>query len=309
MRTNRLTILVIGLLFTSIFAATVSAQTVTVGVSKGETFDYSYSIIWTSTDPSATPPSDLVEYNNTQKFQFKINDISGPTLNVDVIRLFNNGSQKVESGTINVENGLVTVPYGFLIVGANLAKGQQVYPNGGHQTITDTVTRSYPNGQRETNVISGQDSEQKTVIYFDKIKGITVDYSYTIYETSGSYSIVSTEQLINTNSDVWTASTSIQTPTPTTPSSTSTPTNGGTNSPQGTSTVPSSDGARTPNASGDDITGTVLDAPSGILIAAIIAAVILAGLAVALVVFRKRRVRKVKEKPEENDFDLSCWGL
>ena len=58
-------------------------------------------------------------------------------------------------------------------------------------------------GQRETNVMSGGDSSDRTTIYFDKIKGIAVDYSYEIQETSGDYTIVSTERLTNTNSDVW----------------------------------------------------------------------------------------------------------
>ena len=37
----------------------------------------------------------------------------------------------------------------------------------------------------------------------DKMKGIAVDYSYEIRETSGDFTIVSTERLTNTNSDVW----------------------------------------------------------------------------------------------------------
>ena len=78
-----------------------------------------------------------------------------------------------------------------------------MYPTGGHQVITDTVMRSYASGQRETNVISGEDSSEKTTIDFDKIKGVAVDYSYEIQETSGDYTIVSTESLTNTNSDAW----------------------------------------------------------------------------------------------------------
>ena len=146
MKNKMISLIIIVLLSSSMFLAatrTASAQTVVPGVSKGEIFDYSYSLIWTSTDPSATPPSDLVEYNNTQKIEFKITDVSGSEISVDFIRIFNNGTQTVQSGSINVESGTVTVPYGFLIVGANLNKNQQVYPTGGHQVITDTVMRSY----------------------------------------------------------------------------------------------------------------------------------------------------------------------
>jgi hypothetical protein len=204
---NKLVSLTIILLLSSVIflAATsvASAQSVMAGVSKGETFDYSYNLIWTSTDPSATPPNDLVEFNNTQKIQFKITDVDGPDISVDFIRLFNNGTQTVESGSINIESGTVSVPYGFLIVGANLNKNQQVYPTGGHQVITDTVTRSFAGVQRETNVISGEDSSQKTTIDFDRSKGVALDYSFEIRETSGNYNIVSTETLTSTNSNNW----------------------------------------------------------------------------------------------------------
>jgi hypothetical protein len=207
MKNKLISLIIIVLIGSSIFLATTrtaSGQTVVAGVSKDETFDYSYSLIWTSTDPSATPPSDLVEYNNTQNIEFKVTDVSGAIISVDFIRTFTNGTLAIQSGTINIESGTVTVPYGFLIVGANLNKNQQVYPTGGHQTITDTITRSYLSGvQRETNVMSSDVSSEKTTIDFDKIKGIAVDYSYEIQETSGNYNIVSTETLTNTNSNVW----------------------------------------------------------------------------------------------------------
>jgi hypothetical protein len=204
---NKLISLTIMMLLTSaIFLATTSiasAQSVVAGVSIGETFDYSYSLIWTSTDPSATPPNDLVEYNNTQKIQFKITDVDGPDISVDFTRLFNNGTQTVESGSIDIESGTVSVPYGFLIIGANLNKNQQVYPTGGHQVITDTVTRSFAGVQRETNVISSEVSSEKTTIDFDRAKGVALDYLFEIRETSGNYNIVSTETLTSTNSNNW----------------------------------------------------------------------------------------------------------
>lgn len=202
MRTNRLVILIMGLLFVLLFAETVSAQTVTAGVSKGETFDYSYRATWNSTDPTALPPNEFFEYDNLQQIQLRVKDISGATLHVDEIRSYKNGSQNIDSGSINLETSIYTVPYGFLIIGADLDKGQVIYPIGG-PVITDTVTRSYSSGQRETNIISREDLEQKIIIYFDKKKGIAVEYLKEFYETSGGYSIVGTERLINTNSDVW----------------------------------------------------------------------------------------------------------
>jgi len=186
-----------------LFIGTISpAQALSAGVSKGETFDYTYSIIWSSTDPAASPPSKYLESNNTQR-QLKINDLSGSIINVDYIKHFKNGTSSTQSGTINIDTGAITVPYGFLIIGSNISKNQQVYPNGGHQTITDMVTRSYSSGQRETNVIRSEELDETVIIYLDKIKGIAVDYSYQTSETFNGYTIIIKEIMVNTNSDVW----------------------------------------------------------------------------------------------------------
>jgi hypothetical protein len=206
MKNKMISLIIIILLSSSIFLATIrttSAQSVVAGVSKGEVFDYSYNLIWTSTDPSATPPNDLAQYNNTQKIELKITDVSESIISADFIRLFYNGTQTVQSGSINIESGTATIPFGFLIVSANLNKDQKVYPTGGHQVITDTVMRSYASGQRETNVMSGGDSSETTTIDFDKVKGVAFDYSYEIRSTSGDFNIVSTETLTSTNSNEW----------------------------------------------------------------------------------------------------------
>jgi hypothetical protein len=205
MKKQSSSILAIILVCSSLLLTTVSAQTVLPGVTNGEIFTYSYNIIWTSTDQSATPPADLVDYNNTQEIQFKITSVSGSQIGVDFIRIFKNGTQTTQSGSIDVQSGITTVPFGFLIIGSNLNKNDKVYPDGGYQTIIDTETRTYSTGQRETNVISGEDSSGGTSIYFDKVKGVAVEYSYEIRSYSGDFSISSTEKMVNTNSDIWTA--------------------------------------------------------------------------------------------------------
>jgi hypothetical protein len=207
MKTKLLSIFIITCLSLPMFLATassVSAQTILPGVSKGEIFDYSYYLLWNSTDPSAIPPREYIELNNTQQIQLKITAVSGSNINVDYVKLFKNGTRTVESGSINIESGTVTIPAGFLIISANLSKNQRVYPSGGYQVISDTVIRSYPSGQRETNIVSGEDPSDKTVIYFDKIKGVAVSYQHDIIETSDVYTTITTVNMINTNSDVWT---------------------------------------------------------------------------------------------------------
>jgi hypothetical protein len=337
MSINRTTILATILLFTVFICETSVAygQTVTAGVSKGETFDYSYSLLWTSTDPTATPPADLIEYNNTQTIQFHITDVSGTILTVDLISNFKNGTHSTQSGTINIQSGEVKIPYGFFIVGANILKGQRVYPTGGYQTITDTVMRSYTSGQRETNLMSGQDSSQKTTIYIDKIKGVTVDYVSETYETFGSTSTVTTETLLNTNPDVWihvTPPPATPTPTPTsTPSSTpNSATNTPTNNPTSAVTTPphtSPPNSATnrpitsqPTNPGYSVINGTIEPSNDILIIAVIAVVIGVVLVVVLLMVRKRgsrkqktpkegKAKKDKNAPAENDFDLSGFNL
>ena len=300
MRTNRLSVLVILLLCSSIFLAitqTANAQTVVAGVSKGETFDYSYGLTWASTDPSATPPSDVIEYSNVERTQFRITDVSGSVITVDFTSYFKNGSQNVQSGTINIASGIVTVPYGYLIIGANLIKNQQVYPTGGHQTITDTVMRTYPSGQRETNVLSGEDSSQKTVIYYDKIKGIAVDYSYATYETSGDYNTTTIETMTNTNSAVW-AVTPSASPTPTPTSSVTNPTVTPTPSTTTTSHTPSPSVTITPNPTSNSGANTITTSPEPAtgtpqqpttLIIIVVVIVIAIALGIATIAMRKKK--------------------
>jgi hypothetical protein len=200
-----LTLAIIVLFISPLLLSTVSAQTVIAGVSKGQTFDYSYNIMWTSNDTSSLPPAETIEYNNTQKIQFKITDVSGSVISVDFFRQFKNGTVASQSGNINLDSGTTNIPYGFLIIGANLSKDQKVYPNGGHQIITDTTTRTYSGNQKETNVISGGDSSEKMTTYFDKITGIAVEYTYEIYSHDGEYLTTSTERMVNINSEAWAA--------------------------------------------------------------------------------------------------------
>jgi hypothetical protein len=233
MKNNAALIMIMALSLVAFLATTniASGQTIVAGVSKGETFIYSYNLLWNSTNPSATPPSDYIELNKTSQIRFIITNVSGVNLSIDFVKAFKNGTQTTQSGTINLSSGTASIPYGFLIIGANLNKNDRIYPTGGHQVVTDTVIWSYPTGQRETNLLRGSDSSSSTIIYFDKIKGIAVDYTYEIDETSGNYTTVSTERVINTNSNTWAVISESPTPTasPTpspipTPLPTSTPT-------------------------------------------------------------------------------------
>lgn len=97
--------------------------------------------------------------------------------------------------------------FGSLIVSANLNAQDKLYPSGGHAVVTDMASRTYGNGQRQTDhylyeTTSGNTYE-KTEIYYDRLKGVALDYSYVNQETSGGYTTTMTETLTSTNADVW----------------------------------------------------------------------------------------------------------
>ena len=140
------------------------AQTANVGVSKGETFDYSYSLQWSSTDPTAIMPSIYAELNNTQTIQFTITDISNAQITLEKTSIFKNGTQTTENGYININTGDIEINYGTIIVGSGLNLGDKLYPAGGHAVINATTTRTYPSGQRETNYYVAQTGDQNNLV-------------------------------------------------------------------------------------------------------------------------------------------------
>ena len=72
---------------------TAFAQTATVGVNAGNTFDYSYTLTWDSTDPAAIIPSGYAKLIDTQSIQLSIVSVEGTLINVDFTRHFKDGQK------------------------------------------------------------------------------------------------------------------------------------------------------------------------------------------------------------------------
>jgi hypothetical protein len=236
---NKLFITIISLTISLTLVSTVSAQTAVPGVYKNETFNYTYDLFWTSTNPSSLPPSFFIALNETEQVQIKISEVSGSKIDLTVTEHYRNGTQHVDSGNIDISTGVIEAPYGYLIISANLNVGQRLYPLGGHQEITSTYLKSYPTGQRETNQYVSPIGIEEVAIDFDKIKGIAISYTHELVETSSGYTTTITEVLTNTNSDVWTvAPTPTATPTSSTTSPASTATPSVTQTPAPSSVIP-----------------------------------------------------------------------
>jgi hypothetical protein len=208
MKTNTLATLFILSLLVITTSGTAFAQTVTVGVSPGNTFDYSYSLFWNSTDPTASIPPEYIELNNTQLIQITIKSVSGSLINMDITKHFRNGTETTQNGNTDVDTQVIDLPYSFLIIRANASQNEKMYPSGGHATITETVQRTYEEGTRETNHYISEttttDTYEKVEIYFDRITGVATEYYYEQRETSDSYVATTKETLTLDTSILWT---------------------------------------------------------------------------------------------------------
>jgi hypothetical protein len=215
----------------AIMASGVNAQTANVGVSIGQTFDYSYSILWSSTDPAAKVPGAYLELNQTQTIQLKILEVSGTKVSIEKTKILKDSTQIKETGFVDVSSGNVQITFGMLIVSSNLNANSKLYPSGGNAIIDSTAIRQYTSGQRETNRFLSESTEpdqyQKTEIFYDKQKGVAVSYYFESQDKSNGNTATTQETLNCTNIESW-----IDSPTPSyVPSQSTLPNNGGITTP------------------------------------------------------------------------------
>jgi hypothetical protein len=203
MKTNFAPTVILLCLLTIASTQSAFAQTATVGVNPGNTFNYSYMLTWDSTDPTATVPTAYEELNNTQLIRITIITVAGSLINVDFTRHFNNGTENTQNGNIDVNSQLLEIPYSVLIIRAGANSGEKIYPAGGHATLSDVATRTYSIGRIETiRYVSPEaagSNFEKTEIFFDRANGVGVEYNFESQETSGLYTTTTKETLMITS--------------------------------------------------------------------------------------------------------------
>jgi hypothetical protein len=158
----------------------VKAQTITPGVSAGQVFDYHVSSYWTTSDPYASIPQDLIDVNRTSHVEVRISTVNTTNVETFTPYYFINGDPVAERGNVNLLTG---EGYGFVaIIGANLNVGDKLHPNGEDGlTVLDTTTRNYESGARATNHARLVDNNATggyiatRDYYFDKETGILVE--------------------------------------------------------------------------------------------------------------------------------------
>jgi hypothetical protein len=182
----------LSLLFLMMIGQT-SAQTAQPepAVSPGNVFTYDFSVSWSSTDPDAKPPADLVELNKTKTIRITITEVSGLMVLMNITSRFENGTESTTTGMVNILSGEGIRGFG-LIVAPNLGADYVVYPYGERAfIINSTGTSTYSFGVRETSHSSMNSTDLEGYVYafdslyFDKETGVMLEW-YTEQVSSSS---------------------------------------------------------------------------------------------------------------------------
>lgn len=212
-----LTLLLMSLL--SAMIVTSSAQTRTVGVSPGDWFKGNITVNWSSNDPNATfPPSSyewLEEMNETDWMLISVLSVSGTNITLQSTSHFKNGNETIESGWLNIDTGEGNMTW--MAISANLNANDTLYTSGpiSHYTINETLTRTYPDSVRETNLLNMTYEYSWTIdetqyyyyftenFYWDKAAGILVEDYFGEINQTGEYTTSWSSLYRITESNVW----------------------------------------------------------------------------------------------------------
>ena len=205
-----------------VVAASVTASpTRTVGVDSGDWFKFGdMTVTWSSNDPNASKVwygMDLEMYNQTEWVMVEIIQVSGMNVTIQSVQHFKNGTEETSGGWIDVDTG-DGVNATSMLISANLNENDAMYTSGDYSTwfINETITRTYPDGVRETNHINMTYAYNYTIppyievdyfysmnFYWDKATGIMVKDSFEIRNQTGAYLTTWSMTFKITESNVW----------------------------------------------------------------------------------------------------------
>jgi len=214
------TFLMCLLVFSMLGAAYAQAQAQGVsGLAEGNSFTYSNTYIWISTNPGDIVPSALVAQNDST-LQITVQSVTGSTITLQDVWTYTNGTQMSSAEYDEVNSGLTG---SVLAYAGNLTAGQPLFPAATNMpAINDSVYRAYEGNVRLTNHIEVNNTGISGLaysymnLYFDQKTGICVEYYLTSVYTDAPNQVI-TQHLDLINSNVWQISasaTSGPTPTP-----------------------------------------------------------------------------------------------
>ena len=193
---------IVAILFLSTIGATFALEYLP-GVTKGDVFTYSSVGYFSSNDPNAICPSNVLDQNNTEWIRVRITNVTGGAVYDEITAHYKNNTEVTRPGYANWTAGSMV---NFMMLAANLSANDKITPDGA-ATINRTVLRSYPSGERETSILDytqvyGNQTLHQ-IDYFDKITGVPVEY-HDESVLANQYNTTTVFDLKLTSSSVWT---------------------------------------------------------------------------------------------------------
>jgi len=192
-------------------AASVTASpTRTVAVNPGDWIKFGdVTVTWNSNDPNASKVwygMDLETYNQTEWVKMEFTQVSGTNVTIQVLQHFKNGTEENSSSWVDVETGEGEGE--GVLISANLNENDAMYTSGYYSTwlINETITRTYPDGARQTNHINMTytvDYFYSMNFYWDRATGILVEDSFEMRNQTGEYLTTWSIDFKITESNVW----------------------------------------------------------------------------------------------------------
>ncbi len=185
-------------------------ETVSLGVSTGDTFKYDLTVFWNSNQPGEVPPLDWIEQNQTDYFQINIQMAVGTTAVLQTSWRFLNGTVVNQTELTDVSGLNENITNSIYLYAANLTAGGKLFPLAADLpwVINDSSYRSYGGNYRETNHIEVNRTDLEGEVYsylslyFDKQTGIIVESRSIDINTNAPTQVI-TRHLVLKESSVW----------------------------------------------------------------------------------------------------------
>lgn len=189
----------------SIYTKSALVETYTLGVNEGDFFYYEMYAVFTSSNPNRAIEVPAFEQNNSDWVRIDITEVSGSVIYQIYTIYFDNKTEKFELKTdLDVSNADSSFSdLGIPICVANLEVGDTL--STVQLKVKETLIRTYPNGDRETNHVSWSTNNDYGDCYFDKKTGMLVELNRThLYINSITDEIIKKVDIVKmTNSSFW----------------------------------------------------------------------------------------------------------
>jgi hypothetical protein len=210
-------ILVLGVLSLSSLSMAFGQMMSSVGVARGDVFNYGYTCYFNSDDPAAVPPASFSWINQTGYFMVNVTGVSGSSISLGTLMHGLNGSNSLGVCNLSIDTGVASVSGyvgpvelgNFYCMARSVGMMGRMFPSaGGSPTINDTSLRSYAGGQRLTNhfvttntTVGGMMLQSD--FYFDQATGMMVEWHQQTIQTNGNLQTNSTQMMRINSSSIW----------------------------------------------------------------------------------------------------------